>query len=121
MTASARKYETGQLSLMDEFVPPAPGDELFDELVRIAWWLSGRLDVMGVTVGECVLEYETRTNRRVGGMPKSDPIKEQRQTSWLPRIMKAAGLSAIDATRRSPVPRHHRHRHSVWVRPEVNP
>lgn len=110
---------TMQLSLLDQFVPPAPGDEMFDELVRIAWELSGRWDVVGCTVGECVFQYEKRTGRRVGGMPKSDPIKEQRQTSWLPRIMRAAGLRAIDATRRSPVVRHHQHRHSVWVRPTI--
>lgn len=111
----------GQLSLLDEFVPPGPGDEMFDELVRIAWELSGRREIVGVTVGESVAEYERRNRRQVGGIPMTDPKKEQRQTSWLPRIMKAAGLSAIDATRRSPVRRHHKHRHSVWVRPEVNP
>lgn len=107
-----------QLSLLDEYVPPAPGDEVFDHLVRIARELSRRTDIVGCTVGECVFAYESRTGRMVGGMPMSDPKKEQRQTSWLPRIMKAAGLVAIDATRRSPVPRHHKHRHSVWVRPE---
>lgn len=120
MSSSATAH-TGQLSLMDEYVPPAPGDETFDQLVRIAWELSGRGYIVGVTVGECVAEFERRTKRQVGGVPMSDPKKEQRQTSWLPRIMKAAGLSAIDATRRSPVPRHHRHRHSIWVRPEVGP
>lgn len=108
-----------QLNLLDQFVPPAPGNEMFDDLVRIAWEFSGRPEIAGVTVGEAVFEYERKWKRQVGGIPMSDPKKEQRQTSWLPRIMKAAGLSAIDATRRSPVPRHHKHRHSIWVRPEA--
>lgn len=110
-----------QLSLLDEFVPPGPGDAMFDKLVRIAWELSGRTHIIGVTVGETVFEYELTTKKRVGGMPMTDPKREQRQTSWLPRVMKAAGLNAIDATRRSPVVRHHKHRHSIWVRPEVHP
>lgn len=112
---------TAQLSLMDQFVPPSPGDGMFDQLVRIAWELSGRNDIVGVTVGEVVFEYERRTKKQVGGIPMSDPKKEQRQTSWLPRVPKSAGLSATDYTRRSPVPRHHKHRHTVWVRPEVHP
>lgn len=111
---------TAQLSLLDEYVPPAPGDETFDALVSIAREFSRRHDITGCTVGECVFEFEKRFRRQVGGVPMSDPKKEQRQTSWLPRIMKAAGLTAIDATRRSPVPRHHKHRHTVWIRPEAS-
>jgi hypothetical protein len=108
-----------QLSLLDQFVPPAPGDKLFDELVAIAIRLERRPDVTGVTVGEVVFEYEKTTKKQVGGIPMSDKTKEQRQTSWLPRIMKAAGFSATDYTRRSPVARHHAHRHTVWVSPSA--
>lgn len=110
-----------QMSLMDEFVPPAPGDSQFDELVRIALELVDDDSRWGpgVIVGEAVFVYEHRFGRQVGGLPMSDPIKAQRQTSWLPRVMRAAGLKALDATRRSPVARHHKHRHTIWVRPEI--
>ena len=60
---------TAQLSLLDQFVPPAPGDKLFDELVAIAIRLERRPDITGVTVGEVVFEYEKTTKKQVGGIP----------------------------------------------------
>lgn len=91
---------------------------VFDELVRIARRFAERNGSRGVTVGEVVYEYE-RTGRRHGGVPMENKTLEQRQTSWNPRIMPAAGLVASDAKPRpSPVKRHHKHKHTVWVLPE---
>jgi hypothetical protein len=98
-----------------DFIPPEPGGEIFDSLVAIAKELAHARGSHGVTVGEVVFEAEEKRGIKVGGAPMEDKVKEQRQTSWLPRIMKAAGLAPLDVTRRSPVKRHHKHRHTVWI------
>lgn len=98
-----------------DFVPQEPGTELFEQLVAIAKEMARARGAHGVTVGEVVFEAEEKRGLKVGGAPMEDKAKEQRQTSWLPRVMKAAGLAPLDVTRRSPVKRHHKHRHTVWV------
>lgn len=98
-----------------DFIPPEPGSDLFEQLVAIAKALADKNGSHGVTVGEVVFEAEEHRGLKVGGAPMEDKVKEQRQTSWLPRVMKAAGLAPLDQTRRSPVKRHHKHRHTVWV------
>ena len=113
--SSARKSPVDDGPTLWDFIPPEPGSDLFDQLVAIAKELADRNGSHGVTVGEVVFEAEEKRGLKVGGAPMEDKVKEQRQTSWLPRVMKAAGLSPLDATRRSPVPRHHKHRHTVWV------
>lgn len=97
-------------------IADAPDDPVFRELVTIARGLAVQQAAYGVILGEAVLEYE-KAGRRVGGVVMDDKVKEQRQTSWLPRVMKAAGLVATDKVRPSPVARHHKHRHTVWVLP----
>ena len=111
-----RPPEPSREQLPLEFVAEAPEGEPFDALVKIAADLATNGGYHGATVGEAVYEYE-RNGRRVGGVSMEDKAKEQRQTSWLPRVMKAAGLVATDRVRPSPVERHHKHRHSVWVLP----
>lgn len=116
---------TPQLSAWD-FVPRAPDDANFYQLVAIARELE-QLHTKkfgphyGVIVGEVVFEAEQNRGLRVGGEKMKDHDKEQRQTSWLPRIMKAAGLVSTASYRTSPVRRHHNSPHKIWVRREVNP
>lgn len=59
-----------QLSLLDEYVAPAPGDQQFDRLVQIALELVETptpARPFGVTVGETVFVYEKLEKRQVGG------------------------------------------------------
>lgn len=100
-----------------DFVPPAPAVSLVDQLTAIALELATMAGARGVTVGEIVYEAERR-GIAVGGAVMSDKTKEQRQTSWLARVPRAAGLLATDRVRQSPVKRHHRHRHTVYLAPE---
>src|SRR4051812_46337380 len=109
-----------------DFVPKAPSDATFEQLVAIANEVEqrhtkkfGRL--YGVIIGEVVFEAEQNRGLKVGGVPMENKIIEQRQTSWLPRVMKAAGLVATASYRASPVRRHHNSPHKIWVRREVNP
>ena len=113
-SATARRHE-GQPSLWEHWVPPAPGTPLFEALVAIAIELSRRPDITGVTVGEVVFEAEEYRGLKVGGLPMENKMREQRQTSWLPRVMRVAGLVSTETTRRSPVKRTHSHRHVVWI------
>lgn len=103
-----------------DFVPPAPKGDLFDQLVAIADEMLRKRELFGVTPGEVVYEAEKR-GIKVGGVPMSDKNREQRQTSWLPRVMRAAGGVSTERRRPSPVRRHHRHPHKVYVRRETNP
>lgn len=109
-----------------EFVPRAAPDAQFHQLVAIAVELE-QLHTKkhgpeyGLTVGEVVFEAEQNRGLKVGGVPMQDPNLQQRQTSWLPRIMPAAGLVATDRLRVSPLKRHHRKRQAVWIRREVKP
>lgn len=110
-----------------DFVPPAPQTtELFDELQRVAVMIARTRQLegdglRGVTIGEVILEYETRTGNRVGGEKMDNKVKEQRQTSWLPRVMKHPSLQRTAEYRRSPVERHHGNPHRVYQHREVNP
>src|SRR4051812_39464668 len=78
------------------FVPIAPADATFHQLVAIA------------------VELEKRHTEKFG------PLYGV-QTSWLPRVMEAAGLVVTASYRKSPVKRQHSSPHRVWVRREVNP
>jgi hypothetical protein len=118
-TSTARKRKEDEGPTLFDYMAPADLTETYEQLARIAWELSGRPDVIGVSVGEVVLEAETNRGIKVGGVPMENKTREQRQTSNLPRIMKMAGLVATLMVRPSPVPRHHKHRHTVWVRPEI--
>jgi hypothetical protein len=107
-----------------DFVPSAPQDATFNQLVAIAIELEQRHTkkfgpLYGVIIGEVVFEAEQNRGLRVGGEKMENVIREQRQTSWLPRIMRAAGFVTTERVRRSPVARHHKHRHTVWVRKQV--
>jgi hypothetical protein len=109
-----------------DFVPAAPNDATFHQLVAIAIELEKRHTkrlgpLYGVIVGEVVFEAEQNRGLRIGGEKMEDKNREQRQTSWLPRIMKAAGLVRTASYRNSPVARHHGSPHRVWVRREVRP
>lgn len=106
------------LSLFDH-VPEAPRGELFEELQRIAIKLAKErrhleFSLRGVTIGEVVHYYETTTGKRVGGEKMEDKMKEQRQTSWLPRVMKHPDLVRTGSYRPSPVDRHHGNPHRVY-------
>lgn len=109
-----------------DFVPRAPADATFQQLVAIAVELEqrhtkkfGRL--YGVIVGEVIFEAEQNRGLRVGGETMKDKGREQRQTSWIPRVMKAAGLVSTASYRKSPVTRQHSSPHKIWVRRDVNP
>jgi hypothetical protein len=121
--APAQLEATGTLF---DFVPRAAADPEFEQLVAIVDELEHlhtkkHGPEYGVTVGEVVFEAEQNRGIKVGGVPMEDPILQQRQTSWLPRIMPAAGLVATDRLRVSPLKRHHRKRQTVWIRREVKP
>jgi hypothetical protein len=109
-----------------DFVPAAPADATFNQLVAIAVELE-RLHtkkfgpLYGIILGEVVFEAEQNRGLRVGGVQMENKILEQRQTSWLPRVMKAAGLVTTKSYRSSPVKRHHGSPHRVWVRRHVTP
>jgi hypothetical protein len=114
-----------QPTLWDVVPRRAAGAE-FQQLVAIAVELeqlhTGRHGPEhGLTVGEVVFEAEQNRGLKVGGLPMEDLNYQQRQTSWLPRIMPAAGLVATDRLRVSPLKRHHRKRQTVWIRREVKP
>lgn len=109
-----------------DFVPTAPADATFQQLVAIAVELEKRHTqkfgpLYGVIIGEVVFEAEQNRGMRIGGKEMENKILEQRQTSWLPRVMKAAGLVTTGSYRSSPVRRHHSSPHKVWVRREVKP
>lgn len=104
-----------------EFVPSAPNDATFRQLVSIAIELEkihtkkfGPL--YGLIIGEVVFEAEQNRGLRVGGEKMDNKNLEQRQTSWLPRVMPAAGFVRTGLYRPSPVARHHGSPHRVWVR-----
>lgn len=109
-----------------DVVPRVAADPHFHELVAIAVELEQlhtrkHGSEYGITVGEIVFEAEQNRGLKVGGVPMEDLNLQQRQTSWLPRIMPAAGLVATDRLRVSPLKRHHRKRQTVWIRREVKP
>lgn len=109
-----------------DFVPSAPADATFQQLVAIAVELEQRHTkkfgpLYGVIIGEVVFEAEQNRGLKIGGVVMDNKILEQRQTSWLPRVMKSAGLVTTGSYRSSPVRRHHSSPHRVWVRRETNP
>jgi hypothetical protein len=109
-----------------DFVPRAPADATFQQLVAIAVELEQRHTkkfgpLYGVIIGEVVFEAEQNRGLKIGGVAMENKILEQRQTSWLPRVMKAAGLVTTRSYRPSPVRRQHGSPHRVWVRREVKP
>lgn len=108
-----------------EFVPRLPATDLIVQLVAVARELEKihtleHGPLYGVTVGEVVYRAEIR-GIKVGGVPMANKIMEQRQTSWLSRVMKEAGFVTTASYRTSPVRRHHGTPHKVWVRREVKP
>jgi hypothetical protein len=116
---------SAQPNLFD-FVPRAPNDATFHQLVAIAVELEklhtkkfGPL--YGIIIGEVVFEAEQNRGLRIGGVPMENKILEQRQTSWLPRVMKSAGFVRTAEYRPSPVKRHHSSPHRVYVRRQVKP
>lgn len=109
-----------------DFVPKAPGDAKFHQLVAIAVELEqlhtkkfGPL--YGIIIGEVVFEAEHNRGLRIGGEKMENKVLEQRQTSWLPRVMKSAGFVRTASYRSSPVKRQHGSPHRVYVRREVRP
>lgn len=113
-----RQEDDSQLNVWS-FVSPAPTDDLCHDLVELMKVMARRADLLGVTVGECVARFEETTGRRVGGEPRATKEEEQRQTSWLARVPKLAGLKATAEFRRSPVPRHHGSLHRVYQNPDT--
>lgn len=101
-----------------DFIGPAPDTDLPAQLEAIMLELATERGRHGVTVGEMVHLAEQR-GIAVGGAPMDDKVKEQRQTSWLPHVpralVKAGKLVTTDRVRPSPVKRHHKHRHTVYV------
>ncbi len=103
-----------------KFVAPAPGTELRRQLVAIGVQMLAVAGDYGVIVGEVVQEAERR-GIKVGGEKMKDPIREQRQTSWLAHVMPEAGGVPRGDTRPSPLKRHHGKTQRIYVRGEVNP
>ena len=108
-----------------EFVPRLPATDLIVQLVQVARELEKihtleHGPLYGVTIGEVVYRAETR-DIKVGGVPMANKIMEQRQTSWLARVMRVAGFVPTGSYRASPVKRHHGNPHRVYVRREVKP
>lgn len=107
-----------------DFVPAAPKDATFEQLVALAIELERRHTqkfgpLYGVIIGEVVFEAEQNRGMRIGGEKMKDKNREQRQTSWLPRVMRAAGLVSTASYRSSPVKRHHSSPHKIWVRKDA--
>lgn len=98
-----------------EYVAPAPGDDVCADLVNLMREMAKMRGKHGVIIGEVVYEYEMKTGRRVGGKKMEDKVKEQRQTSWLARVPKIAGLLRTGDKRESPLKRHHRKEQRVYV------
>ena len=117
-TARKRREDDSQLNVW-QFVAPAPTGDLRKDLIALIQDMARQKDTFGVTIGECVFRYEETTGKRVGGEPRATKQEEQRQTSWLARVPKEAGLKPIDQFRRSPVSRHHGSLHRVYVWPSI--
>jgi hypothetical protein len=117
-TARKRREDDSQMNVW-EFVAPAPTGDLRADLVELMKVMARQRDLFGVTIGECVYKYEEETGRRVGGEPRATKQEEQRQTSWLARVPKIAGLKATGDFRRSPVKRHHGSLHRVYCWPSI--
>lgn len=77
-----------------QFIAPAQTGDLCTDLVELMKVMARQRDLFGVTVGELVERFESTTGRRVGGEPRATKQEEQRQTSWLARVPKIAGLKA---------------------------
>jgi hypothetical protein len=118
-SSAARKREDPLQRSVFDFVAPAPTDDVKHDLVELAKQMARRRDLFGVTIGEVVFEYERTTGRQVGGQKMEDKVKEQRQSSWLARVPVMAGLKRTAERRPSPVARHHKHEHRVYVWPSI--
>jgi hypothetical protein len=119
-SSAARKprEDDAQLNVWS-YIPPAPTGDLKRDLIAVMQDMAREKDAWGVTPGEAIERYERATGKRVGGEPRETKDKEQRQTAWLGRLGKLAGLVATKEVRPSPVKRHHGHRHTVYVHPSI--
>ncbi len=118
--SAARKprEDDAQLNVW-QFIAPAPTNDLCHDLVELMKVMARQRDAFGVTIGEVVFRYEKETGRRVGGEPRATKAEEQRQTSWLARVPRLAGLQKTGDYRASPVARQHGTPHRVYVWPSV--
>lgn len=106
---------------MWDYVPPVGDTDLCTELANLMRSMARRRGLYGVTIGETVWEWEKITGRQVGGVPMEDKVREQRQTSWLARVPRVAGLQRTESQRPSPLKRHHQKPQRVYQWREVNP
>lgn len=113
-----RQEDDSQLNVWS-FIAPTPTGDLLNDLVELMKVRAKKYDRFGTTIGETIYEYEETTGLRVGGEPRATKQEEQRQTSWLARVPKLAGLVKTGDHRRSPVARHHGNLHRVYVDPSV--
>lgn len=121
---SKRSAEPETSGNLWDHVPKAPDTAEFKQLVAIAVEVEQEHTrrhgpLYGVIIGEVVFEAEQNRGLKVGGVPMENKTLEQRQTSWLPRVMKAAGFVRTASYRPSPVKRHHGSPHRVYVRRQV--
>jgi hypothetical protein len=113
-----RETDPSQRSIWD-FVPPIPTGDLRRDLIALALQMAQQRDLYGLTIGEVVKAWEDDHEAQVGGVEMEDKNKEQRQTSWLARVLPEAGLIPTDDKRPSPLKRHHRKEQRVYVHPDV--
>lgn len=119
-SSAARKPREDEAQLnVWQFIAPAPTSDVCHDLVELMKVLARQRVSFGVTIGETVKKYEDDTGRRVGGEPRATKAEEQRQTSWLARVPKLAGLERTGDYRPSPVKRHHGTPHRVYVWPSI--
>jgi len=119
-TATRRRIQEDESQLnVWQFIGPTPSDDIEADLIALIQDKARRADLFGVTIGETVFDYERDTGRRVGGQPRATKAEEQRQTSWLARVPRKAGLVRTAEYRPSPVKRHHGTPHRVYQWPEI--
>ncbi len=82
-------------------------------LVPLATELAQRVGQVGVTVCDLRAEAERR------GLFKPGLNTRDRKLSYLGAVMRAAGLTATNRTRRSFLPQSHGNRHTVYLAPQV--
>jgi hypothetical protein len=80
-------------------------------LVPLATELAQRVGAVGITVADLRAEAERR------GLFRPGLNTRDRSLSYLGAVMKAAGLTPTDRTRRSFLPQSNGNRHVVWLAP----
>lgn len=117
-SAARKREDDAQLNVWQFIAPASTGDD-WEDLVQLMADMGRQRDAFGVTPGEAVYRWEQINKREFGDDPATPIKRDQRATSNLGRLGKAAGLRATREVRPSPVKRHHGHRHTVYVWPSI--